>query len=189
MPTKEELGRRLRVARFERNLTLKQVATRCGMSATHISEVERGKTSPTIGALQRIAGALGEKPSYFVRESIIQPVLFTPAADRCEYFVTTRDKSTLVVEMVTKGLPGGYVQVLRRSAPPGDFAESVPRVGELVVICLRGAIKIGVRDKSWILREGDTLQTRIDDGFKVEVVGDEESEGLWILAAPSVLPT
>ena len=41
MPSKKELGRRLRLARFRRGFTLKDVARRCGMSATHISEVER----------------------------------------------------------------------------------------------------------------------------------------------------
>ncbi|MCK4915882.1 MAG: helix-turn-helix transcriptional regulator, partial [Candidatus Eisenbacteria sp.] len=46
MPTKEEVGQRVRLARFRRDLTLKEVAIRSGMSATHISEIERGKTSP-----------------------------------------------------------------------------------------------------------------------------------------------
>lgn len=189
MPTKEELGRRLRGARFEKNLTLKQVATRCGMSATHISEVERGRTSPTIGALQRIAAALGEKPSYFVREEIVQPVVFTPVSQRCEYFVSERDRSPMLVEMVSKGIPGGFLQILRKSYNAGDRFDAPPRVGEMVVICQRGSLRIGVGGTSSTLREGDTLQMRIDDGFTAEVVGDEEAEGLWVMAAPSVLPT
>jgi transcriptional regulator with XRE-family HTH domain len=189
MPTKEELGKRLRVARFERNLTLKQVATRCGMSATHISEVERGKTSPTIGALQRIAAALGEKPSYFVREDVLEPVTFSPVSAQFEYFVSTRDRSPVVVQMVARGIPGGCMQIMRRSSPPGDRSDSPERVGEMVVICLRGSLKISVSDTSSVLREGDALQMRIDCGFTVEVVGDEEAEGLWVMASPSVLPT
>jgi transcriptional regulator with XRE-family HTH domain len=189
MPTKEELGRRLRVARFERNLTLKQVATRCGMSATHISEVERGKTSPTIGALQRIAAALGEKPSYFVREDVLEPVTFTPADAQHEYFVSTREKAPVVVQMVARGIPGGCMQIMRKSSPPGDRSDARERVGEMVVICLRGSLKIEVSDTSSVLREGDALQMRIDHGFSVEVVGDEEAEALWVMVAPSVLPT
>ncbi len=59
----------------------------------------------------------------------------------------------------------------------------------MVVICLRGSLRIDVSDTSSVLREGDALQMRIDDGFTVEVVGDEEAEGLWVMAAPSVLPT
>lgn len=188
MPTKEELGKRLRVARFERNLTLKQVATRCGMSATHISEVERGKTSPTIGALQRIAGALGEKPSYFVREDVLEPVTFTPVSKRCEYFHATADGVPVSVEIVSKGIPGGCMQVLHRSGSPRDKGESPRRVGEMVVLCARGSIKITIGNESWTLREGDTIQMRTNDGFTAEVVGEEEAEAFWVLAAPVLYP-
>ena len=55
-----ELGERLRRLRFARNLTLKEVEAKAHVSATHLSEIERGKTSPTVGALVRIARALGE---------------------------------------------------------------------------------------------------------------------------------
>jgi len=58
MPTKEEVGQRVRLARFRRDMTLKEVANRSGMSATHISEIERGKTSPTIGAQGQKDGVL-----------------------------------------------------------------------------------------------------------------------------------
>ena len=51
------LGRRIRRIRQEKSLTLKQIEAKVGVSATHISEIERGKTSPTIGALEKIAAA------------------------------------------------------------------------------------------------------------------------------------
>jgi transcriptional regulator with XRE-family HTH domain len=189
MPTKEELGRRLRVARFERNLTLKQVATRCGMSATHISEVERGKTSPTIGALQRIAAALGEKPSYFVREDVLEPVTFTPVGDRCDYFGKSPEGVPVAVEIVSRGIPGGYVQILHKTAAPAEKIEGRARIGEMVLLCTGGSLRFTVGGEHWILREGDAVQTRTDGGFTVEVVGDEGAEGLWVLAAPVLLPT
>ena len=41
-----------------KGLTLKEIEAKVGVSATHVSEVERGKTSPTVGALSKIAAAL-----------------------------------------------------------------------------------------------------------------------------------
>ncbi len=61
-----ELGRRVRALRLQRGMTLKQVESLCGLSATHLSEVERGRTSPTLGALTRLAGALGRETAYFL---------------------------------------------------------------------------------------------------------------------------
>ena len=67
MPSKQELGERIKRFRLERNLTLKEVEVKAKVSATHVSEIERGMTSPTVGALAKIARALGTEPSYFLQ--------------------------------------------------------------------------------------------------------------------------
>jgi transcriptional regulator with XRE-family HTH domain len=187
MPTKAELGRRLRVARFERDLTLKEVAARCGMSATHISEVERGKTSPTIGALQRIADALGEKASYFVEEDELPRVSLTRAGDRCTYFTADAEGVPLRVEAMSSGIPGGYVQVFKHQMEPGSSITRQPRIGETVLFCTAGMMRVHVGDESHVLRDGDTIQLRLDDGYKVENIGDEMSESIEVLTGPALL--
>jgi transcriptional regulator with XRE-family HTH domain len=187
MPTKAELGRRLRTARFERDLTLKEVAARCGMSATHISEVERGKTSPTIGALQRIARALGEKASYFVEEDELPRVKLTRASDRCSFFTADADGVPLEVDALSSGIPGGYMQVFAHRLQPGSSINGPPRIGETVVLCRSGMVRVNVGDESVVLREGDTIQLRLDDGYRVENIGEDESESFAVLAAPTLV--
>lgn len=187
MPTKAELGRRLRIARFERNMTLKEVAARCGMSATHISEVERGKTSPTIGALQRIAAALGEKTSYFVQEHDLPRVKLTRASERCQLFSADAVGTPLQAEVLSRGIPGGFMQVFRHTMEPGAKIVGPPRIGETVVHCITGMVRITVDDEAHVLREGDTIQMRLDDGYTVENIGDEESESIAFLAAPRLV--
>ena len=187
MPTKAELGRKLRVARFERNLTLKEVAARCGMSATHISEVERGKTSPTIGALQRISAALGEKTSYFVQEDELPRVKLTRAADRCEFFASDARGVPLKVEILSGGIPGGFMQVFRECTEPGAVLHGPPRIGEAVALCIAGMVRITALGESHVLREGDTIQLRLDEGYAIENIGDEESEAIVVLTAPTLV--
>jgi transcriptional regulator with XRE-family HTH domain len=188
MPTKAELGRRLRVARFERNMTLKEVAARCGMSATHISEVERGKTSPTIGALQRIAAALGEKTSYFVQEDELPRVKLTRAGDRCEFFSTDAAGVPMRLEMLSSGIPGGYAQIFKHRLDPGSTLHGNPRIGEAVVHCITGMERVSALGQSHVLREGDTMQLRIDDGFTAENIGDDEAVMIVVMSAPTLLP-
>lgn len=188
MPTKAELGRRLRVARFERNMTLKEVAAKCGMSATHISEVERGKTSPTIGALQRITKALGEKTSYFVQEDELPRVKLTRSADRCEFFNTDAAGLPIQVEMLSSGIPGGYVQIFKHRMGPGSTLHGNPRIGEAVVMCMAGMERVTALGQTHALREGDTIQLRLDEGFSATNIGDEEAEVIVVLTAPTLLP-
>lgn len=188
MPTKAELGRRLRVARFERNMTLKEVAAKCGMSATHISEVERGKTSPTIGALQRITEALGEKTSYFVQEDELPRVKLTRASERCEYFSTDAKGVPIKTGIISGGIPGGYMQVLSDVAEAGTVLSGTPRIGEAVLLCVAGMIRISAMGQTHVLREGDAIQLRLDEGYVLENIGDEECRTMAVLTAPTLLP-
>jgi len=186
MPTKAELGQRLRIARFERNLTLKEVAKRCGMSATHISEVERGKTSPTIGALQRIAGALGENPSYFVQDDDLPKIQVTRASERVKFYATDENGRPITTEVLSRGIPGGFVQVLRHTMPTGESLKIPSMVGEVVTYCLSGMVRQTAEDQAHVLREGDTVQLRLDKGLTVENIGDDESAVIAVLAAPNL---
>ena len=105
----EELGRRIRKLRLERRLTLKQVEIACGLSATHLSEIERGRTSPTIGALVRIARALDKEASYFIEHE-----------ERADIALLARESAIretlpggLEVESLTPGIPGSRIFAYR----------------------------------------------------------------------------
>src|SRR5580765_243171 len=77
-----ELGRRIKMLRVSRGLTLKDLEERGGISATHVSEIERGKASPTVGALGRIARALGLRPATLVEAQLQPEFSVMRAADR-----------------------------------------------------------------------------------------------------------
>jgi transcriptional regulator with XRE-family HTH domain len=54
-----ELRERLKAARLERNMTLAELAAASLLSKGFISQVESGRSSPSLASLQRIASALG----------------------------------------------------------------------------------------------------------------------------------
>lgn len=183
MPTKEEVGRRVRLARFKRNMTLKEVASRSGMSATHISEIERGKTSPTIGALQRIASALDEKPSHFVEEHDVAPAVLTRREERSIDYASDDDGRVVDRERLTGFPPWATTQILRRVMEPGERFHRTSSLGESVIILSAGMLKVTVgSEESVVLREGDTLQFRMDEGFTCETVGEDPTDAMVVAA-------
>ncbi|MCK4511457.1 helix-turn-helix domain-containing protein [bacterium] len=184
MPTKEEVGQRVRLARFRRDMTLKEVANRSGMSATHISEIERGKTSPTIGALQRIAAALGERPAHFVEEQSSSLAVVVRRKDRTTEYKCDAANRPMSLERLTADVPWGTLTVIRKTAEPGDAFERPPALGELVVYCVRGMVRWTVRDESYVLRDGDTIQFTLEDGCTAEAIGDDTCELLGFVACP-----
>lgn len=53
------LGDRLREARQGRNWSLRALGEKCGFSASFLSQVELGQSSPSLASLEKIATALG----------------------------------------------------------------------------------------------------------------------------------
>jgi transcriptional regulator with XRE-family HTH domain len=111
----EELGLRMRKIRMERRMTLKQVERAADLSATHLSEIERGRTSPTIGALVRIARALGRDTSYFIERE-----------ERSEVVQVARDQAAKLqlspgveAAVLTRGIPGSRLFAYRLTLTPG----------------------------------------------------------------------
>jgi transcriptional regulator with XRE-family HTH domain/catechol 2,3-dioxygenase-like lactoylglutathione lyase family enzyme len=87
MPTSYQLERmaeRLREARGQRGLTLKEVAAHSSISPAHLSQVERGETVPSVPTLLAISSSLGVSPDYFFRALSDEdlPGAARPAADR-----------------------------------------------------------------------------------------------------------
>jgi two-component system OmpR family response regulator len=61
----QEIGQKIRTLRKKKNLTLKQLANRTGLSVSLISQIELAKTSASVSTLYKIACALGIKIGYF----------------------------------------------------------------------------------------------------------------------------
>jgi transcriptional regulator with XRE-family HTH domain len=58
-PAPDQIGRRLREARTARGISLREMARRIGVSPTFVSQVERGKSNPSVGTLYAFATELG----------------------------------------------------------------------------------------------------------------------------------
>lgn len=68
-PNRDDLAVVIRQLRADRGLTIDQLAHRCGMHATYLSRIERGRNNPTWERLCDIAHALGLLPSDIVLEA------------------------------------------------------------------------------------------------------------------------
>lgn len=150
-----EIGRRIKHVRQDRGLTLKAVEAASGVSATHVSEIERGAASPTVGALVRIARALGRRPGYFLEENEIGEVSVVTRADR----VLESAGSGASVERLTAGIPGGRVQVAQVTLAPGRSHRSAPHEhdGVEAVLVMVGSVTVSVDGATHVLGAGDTI--------------------------------
>ncbi|HEX6637865.1 MAG TPA: XRE family transcriptional regulator [Steroidobacteraceae bacterium] len=76
------IAERVRALRSERNLSLEALATRCDVSRSMLSLIERGESSPTAVVLEKIASGLGVTLASLFDHAIEPPNPVSRAADR-----------------------------------------------------------------------------------------------------------
>lgn len=157
-PSPSELGRRIKLLRVSRGLTLKDLEERGGISATHVSEIERGRASPTVGALGRIARALGMRPATLVEPYVLPEVSVMRAQDREGRFVQW---GSARLAPLTEPVQCARVSAQLLTLPIGrEPALSHCHEGEEWATVLSGVAEIRVDGEQFVLREGESLHFR-----------------------------
>ncbi|MBO9330635.1 hypothetical protein A6B37_03095 [Achromobacter sp. HZ01] len=154
------LGERLRAARLQQGLKLKDVAERADMSIALISQVERGLSSPSMRSLRAICHALGIDGA-----SLLAPAPSGPVSDEQNEFtvrVAARKPLKLGNNGVTKyritpsscATLEGFLMELEPGAAsdPGFLVQASDKIGYV----LSGKLQIFVDDKSFLLEAGDS---------------------------------
>ena len=162
MTISAEVGLRIKHYRQKLNLTLKEIESRVDVSATHVSEIERGKTSPTIGALAKIAQAFDVDPALFLARDDLSNVQVTRQRERVRirYEHTHMEARPLTAPVRDQQLSAAYVVW-----DPGRVESEVQvrsHAGEEFIYVLEGAVEVTVRERTVLLREGDSLHYRAD---------------------------
>ncbi|MCD4690222.1 cupin domain-containing protein, partial [bacterium] len=158
-----------------------------GMSPTHISEIERGRTSPTVGALLRIARALKKPATYFVEENLLPNVSVVRKHERTHHIITESGHSVAGADFLTTGIPAGRLRVVELSDFERGPLSTRPHDGEEILLVESGALKVIVGDEEFELGAGDCIQFRATVPHRVEKVGSEEVRALWVTAAEGMI--
>lgn len=147
-----ELGERIKKLRLAQNLTLKELEAKARVSATHLSEIERGLTSPTVGAIERVARALGEEPALLVREHSGPRVAVVRRAQRRAW---TSNGAT--VQSLGAPLDGVEISVAEVDLAAESVFDPGPGVGEEFLLVLAGGVELRLGEVTHALAEGDAI--------------------------------
>ena len=183
MPDDIKLGEKLKRFRLARNLTLKDVELKAEVSATHISEIERGMTSPTVGALAKIAKALGTEPSYFLVVDHSPPVSVVRRAKRR---VIYDDSMGARLQRLCDGIRNSEMSFIEVELEPGgnDRVEPVTHSGEEFIHILKGVVELFLGLDRHLLKEGDSLHFKSNEPFTIRNIGDGQARLVWATMPP-----
>jgi len=150
-----DVGMRLKELREARNISMRGLAAASGLSANALSMIERGKTSPSVSTLYKLADALGVPiTAFFGSGNEKSQVIFVKADQRVRVPFSRGVWEGLGGEQFT-GRVEPFLLTLESGASSGRH--SMVHSGHEFVFCLRGRISYEVEDQHFLLEAGDSL--------------------------------
>jgi transcriptional regulator with XRE-family HTH domain len=165
------LGTRVRELRHERGLTLKALGRRAGLSHPFLSQLERGLARPSVGSVERIAGAL----------DVPVGALWTASRPEAALLVRAGKDTPGVRDLWADGT-GLRVRELNG----GDRAwpqEAEIAAGVVLLYMVRGAIDIDLDGTVHSLEAGDALRFDGAVPHRLRRRGPVTTRALYVAAA------
>jgi len=145
----------LRELREARGISMRTLGAKSGLSANALSMIERGKTSPSVSTLYKLADALGVSiTAFFGAETERKQVVFLKADERTRLSFTRGVFEALGGEQFS-GRVEPFMLTLESGASSGPH--NIVHSGHEFVFCLRGQLEYFVEKQAYKLSGGDSL--------------------------------
>lgn len=150
-----DVSTRLRELREGQGISMRTLATKSGLSANALSMIERGKTSPSVSTLYKLADALGISiTAFFGVETEKKRVVFIKSDERTRMSFTRGVFEALGGEQFS-GRVEPFMLTLESGASCGPHG--MVHTGHEFIFCLRGQLDYYVEKEIFHLEAGDSL--------------------------------
>ncbi|MDR3563732.1 MAG: XRE family transcriptional regulator [Negativicutes bacterium] len=174
-------GKAVHAARTSQKLSLKELAARSDVSASMLSQIERGEKMPTLRVALQVAEGLGVELS-----ELIEPLHATPSVTRKAERPAVLSRHGMVGTSLSPYFAKAGFSISQFVFPPGHDAGVLsphkPGTKEFALI-LSGRIQILVDQEVFVLNEGDSLSFRADVSHNFTNPFDETCEFIHIYIA------
>lgn len=157
------LGAKIRKVRQDMKLTLKELSEKAGLTASYISQVERGIIEPSISSLRRMSAAL-EVPIYtFLTDNIEQEYVLIRANERRKLDLP---HSSIIYEFITpmasdkRANPKMEVIYLKLEAKSWSSDRPFVHAADECIFMIDGNMDVLLGTERYNLQEGDSIYTR-----------------------------
>ena len=171
------IGRRIKLLRKQKGLTLRQLSEESGLSVNAISRIENGQTSPTVSSVHRLALALGIPIAALFDESIATETVYVRAGERKAITMKGRRMEPLGLGMVDNQSEPFYLTL---ASGEKSLAEPNEHPGEEFAFCLEGEVIFYVGSKDYHLQSGDSLFFKSSQPHSWENPSDQPAKFLLI---------
>lgn len=182
---------RIRLYRERRAISLRKLAEQAGISASLLSQIERGRTEPSISSLRKIAEALSVSIFYLLDDRV-QGDAAQPDASvargvvrRSERRRVTLPHSGLRYELLCPDL-SGRMEAWMATLDPGAATGDAPRghLSDEFMLIVSGATELEYGDETLVLEADDSIYLDGTVSHRLRTLGDKPLVFLSVLSPP-----
>jgi transcriptional regulator with XRE-family HTH domain len=150
----ENIGERIKALRTEQGMTLAELGEKTNLSTSYLSQVERGKNTPSLATLAVIARAFNIELRYFFEAEA--ETVYIVRANECQP-TFAEDVQIGFLPLMPEDM-NTKIEIHRVSFQPGSSSRQLEQFsGEELIFVLDGELVLTVGDEQFILTAGDSI--------------------------------
>lgn len=184
------IGPRLADLRNQHRYSIRRLASEAGLSASLVSDVERGKVEPSISTLKRLAAALGTTLAYFFSEPTSlagrvvraseRDVLGKSAVAASPAARSAIETAGVRFEIASPPESETIEAIFGRYEAGASLGDPITHEGEEWGMVLTGRLKVWIGEEIYFLDPGDAIAFPSSLPHRMENIADEPTEYIWI---------
>jgi len=173
-------GQKIRRIRMYHNLTQEELANRCELTKSYISQLENDKTSPSLETLESILEVLGTNFKEFFNDEDDKRISFT----QDDQYVK-EEKNHTITWLVPTSQKLEMEPILVEIEPGGKTNEDRPHEGEEFGYVLDGTIELIYGSRKQIVKKGESFYYSTDKKHYLTNIGKRVAKVLWVSCPPN----
>jgi len=177
------VGTNLKNIRQERNISLQEISNNCNVTKSFLSQVEKGKSMPSLSTLKSISEYLNITIGSLLGEERVKlnPVVKMKQRKKIEY------SNGITMFLLTSPDPNKQMEPLLFELNPeaNTGTRKYKHFGQEFVLVIRGILEITLNDQKYILKKGDSIYFNSFLPHSFKNIDKEVTEAIWVDTPPS----
>ncbi|MEK7677496.1 MAG: XRE family transcriptional regulator [Verrucomicrobiota bacterium] len=176
------LGIVIKAERSRQNISMDDLSRICGVSKGMLSQIERGKTNPTVAVLYKIASGLRTDPTSLLPLPTGKPRIWRVILANDERYVFSTNKMCRIRTLSPLDLEKQIEFYEITFAPNGELVSEPHFLGtEEILTVAQGRLKVRAGEKETVVRRGDSVHYAADIAHRITNLSKHASVVLLIV--------
>ena len=175
-----DFGDKIKQLRTVYGLTQEELANRCELTKSYISQLENNKTSPSLATLSQILDVLGTNFSDFFYEEAPEKFVFSKEEQNKKSF-DGYDMTWLISSSQKLAMESVLVEI----APHSQTLEDTPHEGEEFGYVLEGSIDVVYGNVSKSCKKGEAFYFETNKFHFIKNRTNKVAKVIWVSCPPN----